>query len=143
MEDFVKAHGSQMMAWTDYIRLMRVFGDTTEQAIRGLFKRGVQVVKDNRAGLAELWLEWEKRFANVQSLDQCVKFLKKNNLYHLLYTNAPQQSYHHQKEEREADQKKGKKQKQVTKRNEKEEEENDDSVLKKKRQRDKGDDENG
>ena len=54
-----------MMSWTNYIRLMRVFPDTNEKTLRGLFKRGLQVVKDNRVALGELWLEWEKRFGTV------------------------------------------------------------------------------
>jgi hypothetical protein len=64
MEDYVKHHGHQTMAWANYIKLMRVFPDH-EKNLRGLFKRGIQVVKDNKAVLAELWLDWEKKFTTI------------------------------------------------------------------------------
>lgn len=49
-----------MMSWANYIKLMRVFPDH-EKTVRGLFKRGLQVVKENKVLLGELWLEWEKK----------------------------------------------------------------------------------
>lgn len=45
METSVKANGHLLMSWANYIRLMRVFPDSEKQ-MRGLFKRGLQVVKD-------------------------------------------------------------------------------------------------
>ena len=52
------------MAWANYIKLIRVFPDS-DKALRGLFKRGINVIKDNKAVLSELWLEWEKKFGTV------------------------------------------------------------------------------
>ncbi len=49
-----------MMAWANYIKLVRVFPDH-EKTLRGLFKRGIQSVKDNKSMLGDLWLEWEKK----------------------------------------------------------------------------------
>lgn len=61
MEDYVKgANGQQFMAWANYIKLMRTFPDH-EKTLRGLFKRGLNFVKDAKTNLAELWLEWEKK----------------------------------------------------------------------------------
>lgn len=65
MEDYVKHHGNQMMSWANYIKLMRTFPDN-EKTLRGLYKRGVQVIKDSKIVLAELWLEWEKKFCSIQ-----------------------------------------------------------------------------
>eukprot|EP00347_Sterkiella_histriomuscorum_P009820 403339762 len=80
MEQFVTQNGLQMISWANYIKLMRVFPDH-EKTLRGLFKRGLQFVKDNKAQLGELWLEWEKKFTTIQNVDQCIKHLKKLNLY--------------------------------------------------------------
>ena len=80
MEDYMKLHGHQLMSWANYIKLMRVFPDH-EKHLRGLFKRGLQVIKDNKVVLAELWLDWEKKFSSVQFVDQAIKHLKKLNLY--------------------------------------------------------------
>lgn len=44
------------MSWTNYLKLMREFPDH-EKTLRGLFKRGLQIVKDNKVLLGELWLE--------------------------------------------------------------------------------------
>jgi hypothetical protein len=52
------------MAWANYIKLMRCFPDH-DKTLRGLFKRGIQFTKDNKITLAELWLEWEKKFSTV------------------------------------------------------------------------------
>lgn len=40
MEDYVKYHGNQMMAWANYIKLMRIFPDN-EKTLRGIYKRGL------------------------------------------------------------------------------------------------------
>jgi DNA-directed RNA polymerase subunit F len=62
MEEYVKSNGQQVMAWANYIKLMRVFPEH-EQSLRGLFKRGINIVKDvsGRLMLSDLWLEWEKK----------------------------------------------------------------------------------
>jgi len=64
MEEYVKHNGHQMMAWVNYIKLMRTFDDH-EKSLRGIFKRGLQVIKDNKAMLAELWIDWEKKFGSI------------------------------------------------------------------------------
>ena len=50
------------MSWANYIKLMRVFPDQ-EKTLRGLFKRGINILKDpqSKATLLELWLDWEKK----------------------------------------------------------------------------------
>ena len=68
MEEYVKQNGSQMMAWVNYIKVMRVFPDH-EKTLRGVFKRGLQFAKDNKAMLAELWFDWEKKFGSIQTVD--------------------------------------------------------------------------
>ncbi len=54
------------MSWANYIKLMRTFPDH-EKALRGLFKRGINIVKDqpSKIGLSDLWLEWEKKFGTI------------------------------------------------------------------------------
>ena len=70
MEEYVKGNGQQVMAWANYIRLMRLFPEH-EANLRGLFKRGINVVKDagGKQTLADLWLDWEKRFGTIQTLE--------------------------------------------------------------------------
>lgn len=47
MEEYVKVNGQQLMAWGNYIRLMRLFPTVdSEKTIRGLFKRGINIMKD-------------------------------------------------------------------------------------------------
>ena len=47
MEEYVKTNGQQLMAWANYIRLMRLFPTVdSEKTIRGLFKRGINILKD-------------------------------------------------------------------------------------------------
>lgn len=67
------------MAWANYIRLMRLSPEH-EANLRGLFKRAINVLKDAGAKqtIADLWLEWEKRFGTIQTLEQCLKHLKKH-----------------------------------------------------------------
>jgi hypothetical protein len=62
MEDYVKSNGSQMVAWANYIKLVRCFPDN-EKTIRSLFKRGINFVNEEqgKVTLSELWLEWEKK----------------------------------------------------------------------------------
>jgi hypothetical protein len=62
MEEYVKGNGQQVMAWANYIKLMRCFPDN-EKTLRGLFKRAINLVKDNngKTTLSDLWLEWEKK----------------------------------------------------------------------------------
>ena len=45
MEEYVRINGLNVMAWTNYIRLMRTFVDH-EKTLRGLFKRGISILKD-------------------------------------------------------------------------------------------------
>jgi hypothetical protein len=61
-----------MMAWGNYIRLMRLYPTLeSEKTIRGLFKRGINILKEHasKVGLSELWIEWEKKFGSIQSVD--------------------------------------------------------------------------
>ncbi|CDW90873.1 squamous cell carcinoma antigen recognized by t-cells 3 [Stylonychia lemnae] len=96
MEDYVKQNGYQMMSWANYIKLMRVFPDH-EKTVRGLFKRGLQIARDNKVLLAELWIEWEKKFSTIQNIDQCIKHLKKLNLYSQIGKNIrPSQAQYQQ-----------------------------------------------
>ncbi len=62
MEDYVKSNGSVMLAWANYIKLMRCFPES-EKTIRSLFKRGINFVGEDQSKvtLSELWLEWEKK----------------------------------------------------------------------------------
>ena len=77
MEGYVKGGNSQqVMAWANYIKLMRCFPDH-DKTLRGLFRRGINLVKEGKTTLGELWLEWEKKFGTIQTLTQCIKHLKK------------------------------------------------------------------
>jgi hypothetical protein len=76
MEDYVRGNGQQVMAWANYIKLMRCFLDH-DKTLRGLFKRGINLVKEGKQTLGDLWLEWEKRFGTISTLTQCIKHLKK------------------------------------------------------------------
>jgi hypothetical protein len=67
MEDYVKGNGQQVMAWANYIKLMRCFPEH-DKTLRGLFKRGINLVKEGKQTLADLWLEWEKKFGTIQTL---------------------------------------------------------------------------
>ena len=62
MESYLKLNQNthKLMSWANYIKLMRAFPDH-DKALRGLFKRGLIFVKEGKATLAELWLEWEKK----------------------------------------------------------------------------------
>ncbi len=63
MEIYVKSNGSNMLAWANYIKLVRGFPDS-DKILRGLFKRGINFVAEEtggKVGLAELWVEWEKK----------------------------------------------------------------------------------
>ena len=77
MEEYVKGNGQQVMAWANYIKLMRSFPGDHEKTLRGLFKRGINLVKEGKSALGDLWLEWEKKFGTIHTLCQCIKHLKK------------------------------------------------------------------
>lgn len=53
-----------MMSWANYIKLMRSFADH-DKNLRGLFKRGIQSIKDHKGTFADLWLDWEKKFGTI------------------------------------------------------------------------------
>jgi len=66
MEEYLKTNGQHLMSWANYIKLMRVFPDH-DKTLRGLFKRGINTLKDqgSKSALAELWLDWEKKFGTI------------------------------------------------------------------------------
>lgn len=70
MEEYVRSNGQEMMSWANYIRLMRTFPDH-DKTLRGLFKRSINIVKNqqSKVTLADLWLEWEKKFGSIATLE--------------------------------------------------------------------------
>lgn len=77
MEDYLKHNTATLMPWANYIRLLRAFGEPDGKSIRSIFKRALHSIKDNKLQLADLWLEWEKKFGSLSTLEACIKQHKK------------------------------------------------------------------
>ena len=42
------------------------------------------MIKYEKGTVAEIWLEWEKKFGTILTLDECITFLKKRKIYHFI-----------------------------------------------------------
>lgn len=48
MEIYIRENGHFAAAWFNYIKLIKNFPDS-EKSMRGLFRRGIGIAKDNKA----------------------------------------------------------------------------------------------
>ncbi len=77
METYIAENGAEPVSWLNYIKFARFFDDV--KLVRTLCKRGLEYCQDFDT-LSGAWLEWEKKFGTIDSLQECESKIKKKAL---------------------------------------------------------------
>lgn len=86
MNKFLKGKKAQKAQnWIFFTRLVRqVDAMSNHKSVRGIFKRALNTVKEEKLQVAQEWLDWEKKFGGLDQAEEATKFLKKLNIYEKL-----------------------------------------------------------
>ena len=74
MEKYMKIHGSEHIAWLNYIKFGRALGNP--RLMRNLCKRGIEYAKEFEI-IAKAWVDWEKMFGDIRTFLECERKIDK------------------------------------------------------------------
>lgn len=83
MNKYLKGKKAQKAQnWLYFVKLMKQADqENHHKSVRGIYKRSLNTLKEDKILVAQEWLDWEKKFGGLDQTDEAIKFLKKLNLY--------------------------------------------------------------